>query len=133
MPVGRKRWAGTIAVAVAAAIPLALPSGVAVAQLTSEVVTVRVRPGVTMQYLEIKGSERPSAVVILFAGGNGVLALQPSGKIGTDLALNFLIRSRQLFAREGLTVAALDVASDLRRSGMNGDIRLSAQHKTSPT
>jgi hypothetical protein len=128
MPVGRKRWGGTIAVAVAAAMPLALPSAPAVAQLTSEVVTVRVRPGVTMQYLETRGSKRPRAVVILFAGGSGVLALQPSGKIGTDLALNFLIRSRELFAREGLAVAALDVASDLRRSGMNGDIRLSAQH-----
>ncbi len=81
-----------------------------------------------MKYLEIKGSERPSAVVILFAGGNGVLALQPSGKIGTDLALNFLIRSRELFAREGLAVAALDVASDQRRSGLNGDIRLSTRH-----
>jgi hypothetical protein len=99
-----------------------------VAQFKTEVVTVRVRPGVTIQYLEIRGSERPSAVVILFAGGSGVLALQPSGKIGSDLALNFLIRSRGLFAREGLTVAALDVASDLRRNGMNGDIRLSARH-----
>jgi hypothetical protein len=56
------------------------------------------------------------------------LHCSPSGKAGTDLALNFLIRSRELFAREGLAVAALGVASDLRRSGMNGDIRLSAQH-----
>ncbi len=111
-----------------AAMPLALPGAPAVAQFKTEVVTVRVRPGVTMNYLEIRGSERPSPVVILFAGGNGVLALQPSGKIATDLDLNFLIRSRELFAREGLAVAALDVASDLRRSGMNGDIRLSAQH-----
>jgi hypothetical protein len=117
-----------IVVAMTAAMLPALPSATAVAQLTSEVVTVRVRPGVTMNYLDIRGSKRPSAVVILFAGGNGILALQPSGKIGTDLGLNFLIRSRELLAREGLAVAALDVASDLRRSGMNGDIRLSAQH-----
>jgi hypothetical protein len=117
-----------IAVTAAAVMPLALPGDVAVAQVKTEVVTVRVRPGVTMKYLEIRGSERPSAVVILFAGGDGVLALQPSGKIGTDLALNFLIRSRELFAREGMAVAALDVASDLPRGGMNGDIRLSAQH-----
>jgi hypothetical protein len=65
--------------------------------------------------------------VILFAGGNGILNLSPAGAIGTDLALNFLIRSRQLFAREGLAVAAVDVASD-RRGGLNGDIRLSQQH-----
>jgi len=113
---------------VVGAMTAAIPSATAVAQVRTEVVTVRVRPGVTMNYLEVRGNERPRAVVILFAGGNGVLALQPSGEIGTDLGLNFLIRSRELFAREGLAVAALDVASDLRRSGMNGDIRLSAQH-----
>ena len=89
--------------------------------------TVDVRPGATMKYLEIRSSEAPRATVILLAGGNGVLDLQPAGKIGTDLSLNFLIRSRGLFARQGLAVAALDVASD-RRSGMNGDIRLSVQH-----
>src|SRR5262245_51894782 len=100
------------AAAMAAAMLAALSSNVAVAQFNAEVVTVRVRPGVTMKYLEIKPSERPKAVVILFAGGNGELALQPSGKIGTDLALNFLISSRELFAQEGLAVAALDVASD---------------------
>jgi pimeloyl-ACP methyl ester carboxylesterase len=97
------------------------------AQLKTEVVTVDVRPGVTMKYLEITASKTPRATVILFAGGNGVLDLQPSGKIGTDLSLNFLIRSRELFARQGLAVAALDVASDQRR-GMNGEMRLSMQH-----
>ncbi len=104
-----------------------LLAGPALAQARTEVVAVDVRPGVTMKYLEIRGSEAPKATVALFAGGNGVLDLQPSGKIGTDLSLNFLIRSRELFARQGLAVAALDVASD-RRSGMNGDIRLSVQH-----
>jgi subtilisin family serine protease len=101
--------------------------GPALAQVKTEVVAVDVRPGVTMKYLEIRGSGAPTATVILFAGGNGVLDLQPAGKIGTDLSLNFLIRSRELFARQGLAVAALDAASD-RSGGMNGDIRLSAQH-----
>jgi pimeloyl-ACP methyl ester carboxylesterase len=117
---------GWLAVAAAVAVPLlAVP---AAAQLVTEVVTVDVRPGVTMRYLDIRGAGPPSATVILFAGGNGVLRLDASGRIGTDLALNFLIRSRERFAREGLAVAALDTASDLRGSGMNGDIRLSAQH-----
>lgn len=98
------------------------------AQLKTEVVTVPVRPGVTMKYLEIKGSEPPRATVILFAGGSGILDLRPSGAIGTDLSLNFLIRSREHFARVGLAVAALDAASDVRGNGLNGDIRLSAQH-----
>jgi pimeloyl-ACP methyl ester carboxylesterase len=120
-------WPKRFAEAAAVLPVLALSTGPAPAQLKTEVVTVDVRPGVTMRYLEIAPGKTPSATVILFAGGNGVLDLQPSGKIGTDLSLNFLIRSRQLFAREGLAVAALDVASDQRR-GMNGDIRLSAQH-----
>ncbi len=110
------------------ALLLTVLAGPAGAQLRTEVVTVAVRPGVTMKYLEIRGSERPRATVILFAGGNGVLALRPSGEIGTDLSLNFLIRSRNHFASAGLAVAALDVASDLRGKGLNGDIRLSAQH-----
>lgn len=109
------------------ALLITLFAGPADAQLKTEVVTVDVRPGVTMKYLEIRGSERPSATVILFAGGDGVLRLSSSGAIGTDLALNFLIHSRERFAGEGLAVAALDAASYLRK-GMNGDIRLSAQH-----
>ncbi len=119
----KPRWMA----AAGAALLVAMLAGPADAQLKTEVVTVDVRPGVTMKYLEIRGSERPSATVILFAGGDGVLRLSSSGAIGTDLALNFLIRSRERFAGEGLAVAALDAASDLRK-GMNGDIRLSAQH-----
>jgi len=127
MPVRTRPWANLRIAGAGGALLLALIAGPAGAQLRTEVVTVDVRPGATMQYLEIRGSQQPSATVILFAGGDGVLGLQPSGKIGTDLALNFLIRSREHFVREGLAVAALDVASDLR-GGMNGDIRLSAQH-----
>lgn len=100
----------------------------AIAQGKTEVVTVAVRPGVTMKYLEIKGSAQPSATVILMAGGKGVLDLRPSGEIGTDLNLNFLMRARELFVREGFVVAAVDVASDQLRGGLNGDIRLSARH-----
>ena len=126
MPVERTGL-GLKRLAAAAALLGGLLVGPALAQLRTEVVTVDVRPGVTLKYLEIRGSEAPKATAILFAGGSGVLDLQPSGKIGTDLSLNFLIRSRELFARQGLAVAALDVASD-RRGGLNGDIRLSAQH-----
>jgi len=123
VPLRRKGLAVGAAVALLGVL-LPVP---ALAQLKTEVVAVDVRPGVTMKYLEIRGSEAPRATAILLAGGSGVLDLQPSGKIGTDLSLNFLIRARELFVRQGLAVAALDVASD-RRGGMNGDIRLSGQH-----
>lgn len=107
-----------------AALALASP---AVAQLKTDVVTVHVRPAATMKYLKIDPVERPRAAVVLMAGGNGVLGLRPSGEIGTDMSLNFLMRTREQFAREGMAVAALDVASD-QQGGLNGDIRLSARH-----
>jgi hypothetical protein len=91
-----------------------------------EVVTVEVRPGVTMHYLAIAPDGPPRAAVILLAGGNGVLRLTPSGSI-RSLGLNFLVRSRERFTRHGLYVAVLDAASD-RQGGMNGAIRLSAEH-----
>jgi hypothetical protein len=97
------------------------------AEFATKVASVSVRPGVTMQYLEIIATERPRAVVVLMAGGKGVLGLRSSGEIGTDLKLNFLMRARDQFAREGMIVAALDVASD-QMAGLNGDIRLSGRH-----
>jgi subtilisin family serine protease len=127
-PARTKPRPGLLAKGAGIALLTAVLASPAAAQLKREVVTVAVRPGVTMKYLEIRGSEPPRATVILFAGGNGVLGVGPSGEIGTDLSLNFLIRSRELFAGVGLAVAALDVASDLRGQGLNGDIRLSAQH-----
>jgi hypothetical protein len=80
-----------------------------------------------MAYLGLVDGKKPAAAVVLVAGGKGVLDLGPTGSIGTDLRLNLLIRSRELFARQGLYVAALDAASD-REGGMNGAYRLSLQH-----
>jgi pimeloyl-ACP methyl ester carboxylesterase len=92
----------------------------------AEVVDVNVRPGATMRYLAIAPEGQAKAAVILLAGGNGALRLSPTGTIGR-LGGNFLIRSRELFARQGLFVAALDASSD-NSNGMNGAIRLSARH-----
>jgi hypothetical protein len=110
-----------------AAMALLLASNPAAAQLTTKVVSVDVRPGTTMKYLEIAASARPTAAVVLMAGGDGVLDLSPAGQIGTDLNLNFLMRTRHQFARAGMIVAAIDVASD-QKGGLNGDVRLSARH-----
>jgi hypothetical protein len=82
-------------------------------EFRQEVVTVEVRPDVTMKHLLIQGSDPPIATVILLAGGDGVLALQPSGTIASALEHNVLIRARERFARAGLAVAAVDAASDL--------------------
>lgn len=109
------------------ALPLAFSALAQQGALKTEAVTVAVRPGVTMRYLGVTSEGQPKAAVILLAGGNGALRLDAGGAIGSDLGGNFLVRSRGLFAREGLYVAALDAASD-RQSGMKGDIRLSQQH-----
>jgi pimeloyl-ACP methyl ester carboxylesterase len=113
--------------AFAIALLFALPHAVAQTQLKTEVVTVEVRPGATMSYLGVTGSDPPKAAVILLAGGNGALNLGPSGAIGSNLAANFLIRVRGQFARQGFYVAALDAASD-KQGGMDGPTRLSPQH-----
>ena len=107
---------------------LALPflCGPATAQSKTEIVDVEVRPGVTMRYLWTPAAGGATAAVILLAGGKGALKLSPAGDFG-DLRLNFLIRSRDQFARHGLAVASLDAASD-NLAGMNGKIRMSSEY-----
>lgn len=97
--------------------------------LTVEVVSLPVRPHATLTYLALK-PPKPTAAVILLAGGNGVLGLEPSGAISTNLSLNFLVRERGRFALQGLFVAVPDVASDRLASGLNGQVRLSAEHRS---
>jgi hypothetical protein len=111
----------------AIALLLPLSASPALAQIKTEVVDVKVRPGVTMRYLAVSAGVQPKAAVILLAGGDNVLRLSRSGSIGTNLNLNFLIRSRELFAREGFHAVALDAASD-RQKGMDGSIRLAPQY-----
>ena len=55
--------------------------------------------------------ERDNAVasLILFAGGNGVLEIDQDGIGKTG---NFLVRSRQLFAKQGFNVAVIDKPND---------------------
>jgi hypothetical protein len=90
-------------------------------------ITVHVRPGVTVKYLALKPTKRarPSAAVILFAGGNGLLNLQPDDAIATGLSKNFLVRSRSKFAQKGLFVAVIDTPNQVP---ISGNLRLSAQY-----
>jgi pimeloyl-ACP methyl ester carboxylesterase len=73
-------------------------------------VDIPTRPGVTQRFLLI-APEKPKAAVILFAGGDGGLTLEADGRI-PKLAGNFLVRSRQLFADQGLTTVVIDAPSD---------------------
>jgi hypothetical protein len=105
---------------------LAVLTASAAAQWKAETVNVNVRPNATMRYLAIPASGKAQAAVILLAGGKGALKLSPAGTFG-DLSLNFLIRSRDQFARQNLAVAALDARSD-HLGGMNGKIRMSTEY-----
>ena len=85
--------------------------------------TIPTRPGVTEAFLLVRPSGAPVATVVLFAGGNGLLALG-SGKLG--LAGNFLVRNRGRFASQGMLVAVIDSPSD-HPGGLDG-FRTSAAH-----
>ncbi len=74
-----------------------------------QVVDVPSRPGVTQRILVIT-PDKPKAAVILFAGGDGGIQIQPDGSI--KRGGNFLVRSRQLFADQGLTTVVIDAPSD---------------------
>jgi len=100
-----------------------------------EMVTLKTRAGVSQRFILIK-PDKPKASVILFAGGHGKLNLPesfndqeiPWGKN------NFLVRSRNIFARQGLMVAVVDAPSDIKsdsyRNGMKGGFRTTAEHFT---
>lgn len=54
---------------------------------------------------------RPTAVLVMLTGGDGVVALQPDGRVGRPG--NFLVRTRQQWVDQGFAVAIPDVPSTL--------------------
>jgi len=80
-----------------------------------EVRTIPTRRGVTQAVLLLRTPGQPVASLILFAGGDGDLALTGAG-IG-QLQGNFLVRTRTRWVREGFPVAILDRPSD-RKTGL---------------
>jgi pimeloyl-ACP methyl ester carboxylesterase len=89
-------------------------------------VDIPTRPGVTQRFIVIT-PEKPKAAVILFAGGDGGLTLEADGRI-PKLAGNFLVRSRQLFADQGLTTVVIDAPSDLQAPPYLAGNRQTAGH-----
>jgi len=84
------------------------------------------RPGVTIAFVIVEPEAKPVAGVILFAGGSGKIKLWERSP--PNLGNNFLVRSRQLFAKNGFLTAVVDVASDQRRGGLY-NIRDSGAHR----
>lgn len=98
----------------------------AAAQVREEIVDLPTRPGVTQRLL-VLAPPQPRAAVVLFAGGHGGLQLQANGTMGWG-AGNFLVRSRQRFAAQGLLVAVIDAPSDRQTPPFLGGFRQRAEH-----
>jgi len=80
------------------------------AKTTEQIVDIPTRPGATQRLLVLKPPQ-PLASVVLLAGGHGGLRLLPDGTIQWGKS-NFLVRTRRLFAEQGLLVAVVDAPSD---------------------
>jgi len=91
-------------------------------------IDIPTRPGVTQRFLVIT-PDKPKTAVILFAGGDGGLTLEADGRI-PKLAGNFLVRSRQSFADQGLTTVVIDAPSDLQSRPYLSGSRQTAVHVT---
>ena len=98
----------------------------ALAQVPQKVVDVPTRPGVTQRFLYL-APESPIAAVILFAGGHGGLQILPNGSFKWG-AENFLVRTRQLFAKNGLSVAVVDAPSDRQATPFLDGFRQRPEH-----
>lgn len=93
--------------------------------LSETVVTVDTRPGVTQSFALVKPAN-PVAAAILFPGGGGNVDL---ANLPKDNRGNFLIRTRQRFAKQGIMVAVVDAPSDHATSeGMPLGFRTSPEH-----
>jgi hypothetical protein len=66
---------------------------------------------VTVRVLLVAPEGAPRAAVVLLAGGHGGLRLAPDGTMAWGRR-NFLVRTRALFAAEGLLAAVVDAPSD---------------------
>ena len=95
--------------------------------LAQRVVDVPTRTGVTQRILLLQ-ADNAKASVILFAGGDGGIQITSEGSIRRSG--NFLVRSRDLFAAQGLNVAVIDAPSDRQQVPYLGGFRQTAEHAT---
>lgn len=96
------------------------------AQASQQVVDIPTRPGITQRFVYL-APPNAKAAVILFAGGHGGLQIFPNGsyKWGDS---NFLVRTRQLFADNGLAVAVVDAPSDRQTAPYLSGFRQTPEH-----
>jgi dienelactone hydrolase len=96
------------------------------AQTAQKVVDIPTRPGVSQRML-VLSPPAPKAAVILIPGGHGGLRIMPNGSLMWGDG-NFLVRTRQLFAEQGLMVAVIDAPSDRQSPPYLGGFRQKPEH-----
>src|SRR5262245_29167299 len=101
-------------------------SSLAAATTTEKVVDLPTRPAATGRALVLAPPE-PKAVVLLLAGGRGGLQMAPDGSMKWGQP-NFLVRSRQVFADQGLLVVVLDAPSDRQSPPYLENFRQTKEH-----
>lgn len=110
----------------AALTALLLAATLAWAQPAEQVVDIPTRPGVTQRLLVLTPPQ-PRASVVLLAGGHGGLRIYPNGSMQWGEG-NFLVRSRRLFAEQGLRAVVVDAPSDRQRPPFLEPVRQSPEH-----
>jgi hypothetical protein len=95
-------------------------------QVPEQVFDVPTRQGV-IDRVVVLASPSPKAAVILFPGGHGGLQTAQNGAFKWG-ANNFLVRTRQMFASQGLVVVVVDAPSDRQSPPFLTGFRNTPQH-----
>jgi dienelactone hydrolase len=103
-----------------------LACGQAFAQHAATVVDIPTRPGVTQRMLVI-APVAPKATVVLLTGGQGGMGIFANGSMQRGEG-NFLVRSRQVFADQGLLVIVVDAPSDRQAPPYLAGTRQTPEH-----
>jgi dienelactone hydrolase len=96
------------------------------ADVVPRVIDIPTRSGVSERLL-ILSPENPKATVVLFAGGHGGIQLSSEGKFGWGEG-NFLMRTRELFVKQGLMVVIVDAPSDRQHEPYLNGFRQTQEH-----
>jgi dienelactone hydrolase len=107
------------------ALALLLPLG---ASFAEDIITLPTRGGVTQSYLlSAPASGKAQVVAILFPGGAGKTDLERETARKVPDRGNFLVRTRHLFAGNGVAAVVMDAPSD-QSGGMEDGFRLGEAH-----
>ncbi len=82
------------------------------AAITTNVLDIPTRPGITQRFLYLR-PDAPAAIIVVLTGGDGLLNIQNDGAmLGPGATCGPVTRNRQAFASHGYALALVDAASD---------------------